>query len=274
LTRKKGHNERNARPGNKNGAKGPRVGRKDKTTEPPRPQPRPEAKLPRRRQRAKTGGRDFREGQNSHSVEPFQRGPDLIPRGNGTLLLKIVYHDFRKRIYDSPGKLVGTRAGALAFMDRCIDRRQGRPSRVGQAQPEDPGMDSVDLRGECGEFSMPGRIWLCVLGLARHYGWAPGGTLPPEETDEAFPESFDGSYYPGQAQRIQVDDVVALANALEKALPDIPDFGTDSRGPSTAYWVEGDGPVMNILAEVGARNKTGLRDFIAHCREGGEIWIC
>jgi hypothetical protein len=135
LTRKKGHNERNARPGNKNGAKGPRVGRKDKTTEPPLPQPRPEAKLPRRRQRAKTGGRDFREGQNSHSVEPFQRGPDLIPRGNGTLLLKIVYHDFRKRIYDSPGKLVGTPAGALAFMDRCIDRRQGRPSRVGQAQP-------------------------------------------------------------------------------------------------------------------------------------------
>jgi hypothetical protein len=89
LASKKGRNKGGGKLGNKNGAKGPRVGRKDKTTE-PLPQPRPEAKLPWRRRRAKTGGHDFPKGQNSHSGEPFQRGPDLIPRGNGTLLLKVV----------------------------------------------------------------------------------------------------------------------------------------------------------------------------------------
>ena len=38
--------------------------------------------------------------------------------------------------------------------------------------------------------------------------------------------------------------------------------------------VERDGPVFNVVAELGGPNKGGLRDFIAHCREGGEIWIC
>ena len=56
----------------------------------------------------------------------------MIPRGNGTLLLRIVYHDFRKRIYDSLGKLVDKPEGALAFMDRYIDRTEGRPGRKGQ----------------------------------------------------------------------------------------------------------------------------------------------
>jgi DNA-directed RNA polymerase beta' subunit len=41
-------------------------------------------------------------------------------------------HDFRKRIYDSLGKLVDTPTGALAFMDRYLDRTEGRPGRKGQ----------------------------------------------------------------------------------------------------------------------------------------------
>lgn len=40
--------------------------------------------------------------------------------------------DSRKRIYDSLCKLVDTRAGALAFMDRYIDRTEGRPGPKGQ----------------------------------------------------------------------------------------------------------------------------------------------
>ena len=49
--------KRGAPQGNKNGAKGPRVGRKDKTTK-PLPQPRLEAmaKLPKRRKQEKTLG--------------------------------------------------------------------------------------------------------------------------------------------------------------------------------------------------------------------------
>jgi hypothetical protein len=61
-------------------------------------------------------------------------------------------------------------------------------------------LDSVSLWGECGEFCMPGRIWLCALGLARHYGWAPRGALLPEPgIMDARPEFLDGCYYPSYA---------------------------------------------------------------------------
>jgi hypothetical protein len=54
-----------ARPGNRNTANGPRLGRQGKEAT-PLPQPRPDAKLPQRRRRAKSGGLDFVKGQNSH----------------------------------------------------------------------------------------------------------------------------------------------------------------------------------------------------------------
>ena len=108
VTRKKGHNKRNARPGNRNTIKGPRVGRKDKepTTKvaaPALPQPAPGAKaLARRPAREKPAGsgRDFAPGQNSHDGTVFRRGPDQIPRGNGTLMLRIINDDKRQKIYD------------------------------------------------------------------------------------------------------------------------------------------------------------------------------
>ena len=50
MASKKGRNKGGGKPGNENGAKGPRVGRKDKTTEPlPQPQPEALAGLPKRR---------------------------------------------------------------------------------------------------------------------------------------------------------------------------------------------------------------------------------
>jgi hypothetical protein len=88
------------------------------------------------------------------------------------------------------------------------------------------------------------------------------------------PEAFDGRYHPAYAQRIDVDDVVALATALERALQDLPDHDLGSPSATPVYWVERDGTVSNLIAELGGRNKAGVRDFIAHCREGGEIWIC
>ena len=98
LTRKKGHNKRNSRPGNKNTAKGPRLGREDKrptsnVAVPALPPPQPGAltsgKRPRR-ERPAGSGRDFEPGQNSHDGTVFRRGPDQIPRGNGTLMLRII----------------------------------------------------------------------------------------------------------------------------------------------------------------------------------------
>jgi len=60
----------------------------------------------------------------------FRRTEDQLPRGNGTLMLKIAFHDYRKRIYDSIGRLVDTPAGALAFMDCYIDRTEGPTKKI------------------------------------------------------------------------------------------------------------------------------------------------
>jgi hypothetical protein len=116
FTSKKGDKKGGAPPGNTNTANGPRLRRQGKETT-PLPQPRSDAKLPQRRRHAKTGGRDFVKGQNSHDGEVFRRTEDQLPCGNGTLMLKIAFHDFRMRIYESLGRLVDTPAGALAFMD-------------------------------------------------------------------------------------------------------------------------------------------------------------
>ena len=67
MASKKGRNKGGGRPGNKNGAKGPRVGRLGKTTNPLPQLLRPDAKFLKRRKRKKTpdSGRDFQKGQNS-----------------------------------------------------------------------------------------------------------------------------------------------------------------------------------------------------------------
>jgi hypothetical protein len=112
-----------------NTANGPRLGRQDKEAT-PLPQPRPDAKLPQRRRRGKTGGRDFVKGQNSHNGEVFRRTEDQLPRGNGTLMLKIAFHDFRMRIYES---LAGSSTRPLAhwrsWTATSTAPRAGRPRR-------------------------------------------------------------------------------------------------------------------------------------------------
>jgi hypothetical protein len=103
----------------------------------------------------------------------------------------------------------------------------------------------VALWGECGEFSMPRRIWQAVLGLACQYGWQPQGTLPPAPelglTQEVTPDAFDGSYHPAYAQRIHVDDVIALASALERSLQDLPDHDIGSPATMSGSGLSGTG---------------------------------
>jgi hypothetical protein len=112
--------------------KGPRLGRKGKPVE-QLPQPRPNAKLPRRRRGTKIGGRDFAKGHNGHTGEVFRRDKDQLPRGNGTLLLRVVYHDARERFYNSLIKLADDPKTALAFMQEYIDRTEGKPGKQAAA---------------------------------------------------------------------------------------------------------------------------------------------
>ena len=127
---KKGHEKLGAPSANTNTPSGPRFGRQGKEAT-PLPKPRPDAKLPRRRQRAKSGGRDFVKGQNSHDGQVFERGGDQIPRGNITLFAKCVYHDERETLYR---RLVGigrtgTNREVLILLDWIGNRIEGRPTK-------------------------------------------------------------------------------------------------------------------------------------------------
>jgi len=144
LTRIKGRNKRNARPGNKNTAKGPRLGRKDKrptskVAAPALPSPQSGAAAltsggRAHREKPASSGRDFEPGQNSHDCTVFRRGPDQIPRGNGTLMLRIIHNDKRQKIYDQVCAMIdGSPEGAFRFLTEFIDRTEGRPGRKGNA---------------------------------------------------------------------------------------------------------------------------------------------
>jgi hypothetical protein len=77
----------------------------------------------------------FKPGTNSHTGEVFRRGPDDIPRGNATLMLKTIAHDKRQDIYESLCRLVKTPSGALAFTRELADRTEGKPTQKHEVAP-------------------------------------------------------------------------------------------------------------------------------------------
>src|SRR5205814_2458912 len=63
------------------------------------------------------------------------RGPDDIPRGSATLMLKTVALDAREDIYQNLRKLVTTPMGALAFVREFADRTEGKPTQKHEVLP-------------------------------------------------------------------------------------------------------------------------------------------
>jgi hypothetical protein len=109
-----------------------------------------------------------------------------------------------------------------------------------------------------------------LLRLAQRYDWTPAGTNPP---DPAVVESDglgrDGSYFPPNCQIMTREDAQHFAQGLEQALVDIPD-GTAS---SEALSANSGNALLGLVQHL-RTVKPYLRDFIAHCRECGELWIC
>ena len=144
------------------------------------------------------------------------------------------------------------------------------------------------LSGACGEFALSDRAWRLLLALASAYGWTPAGTQPPdpEAVDHAcsrMPSLWDGRYTPPECQRMTESDARAMADALERTLPDIPEHDALSdkvlaRGGDEplALWGQPARPGVTItpMEEFSGRNKPYLISLISHLREGGEIWIC
>jgi hypothetical protein len=88
-----------------------------------------------------------------------------------------------------------------------------------------------DVPEEQREYDLNLFSWSMMLDIAQQYGWKPMGTVLIqwyfEDGTPCYPEpiEWDGGYMSNDGQAVNVDDAKALANALESALDDIPEFG-------------------------------------------------
>jgi hypothetical protein len=96
----------------------------------------------------------------------------------------------------------------MVHADRTGSEKESRMSRPIGEQGNDA-LEEVSLWGSCGEFSLPGTLWVVLLNLAQLYGWKPAGTAPPDPAvfeigavDLPVEQCLgpDGSYYPSQCQ--------------------------------------------------------------------------
>jgi hypothetical protein len=145
-----------------------------------------------------------------------------------------------------------------------------------------PEHEGLSIYAKCGEFGMPAADWRRLLWVARVYGWRPLGTCPPDSDaiDAGIwpaDHEWDGTYFPAYGQHIVESDAVAIALALERALPDIPDGTPPVSKVSDAcvseWFADVPAPCVNALEALKGIRKDMVRAFIIHCRERGGVWL-
>ncbi|MCX6927043.1 MAG: hypothetical protein NT154_28135 [Verrucomicrobia bacterium] len=109
--------------------------------------------------------------------------------------------------------------GRLVFTELLTGESAGGTSMV----PVDIGKVAqvlhINLISHSGEsFGVGVGSWLCLLVIAQNYGWQPSGTLAPA----GFVGEWNGTYRYNQGQRVSAEDAQGLAEALRRALPDLP----------------------------------------------------
>jgi hypothetical protein len=164
--------------------------------------------------------------------------------------------------------------------------------------------------------------WHFALELGRRYGWLPAGTDPPDdpdleesaadllegdddEDDEDEVDTFeeddedeeDGAplcdgwpwdYVDNAGRKVTEEDARLWADALEQALPDIPDHCATDHKPDAYPMPAAMAPLLrdmsndslpdpsqfvNALEWFSGARKQGLRDLIAFYRQGGfAVW--
>lgn len=138
--------------------------------------------------------------------------------------------------------------------------------------------------------------WSKLLVLARLGGWQPAGTEPPPGWDDVVDRlgEWRGGYSTNDEQRVTPEDALALADALECVLDDIPD-GTvpdqvveydeqtrvDAGAPpamnlikaltSSGFRVAGPNARTDPFSFFGGEYKQKVVEFIRFCRQGGFI---
>jgi hypothetical protein len=144
----------------------------------------------------------------------------------------------------------------------------------------------MDLRGAGGTERFSVTSWWKVLQLAQEYGWQPTGTQAPtftlaDGTVEAV-EGWSGTYLSNSYQRVGDEDAANIAEALRRALGDIPDFDTDEKWvdlpPSNpfermmaekGFEMSGPNPSLTPIEFFSGEAKQRVKDFIVYCQAGG-----
>jgi hypothetical protein len=153
----------------------------------------------------------------------------------------------------------------------------------------------VGLNGAGGNERFSHMSWYKVLNLACEYGWQPAGTELPRWHDETGalieqpshdPDEWSGTYYTSDGQYVTDEDAAHIAEALQRALEDIPDFETGEKWVEYGPADQIKSPVARALVEAGGvvsgpnesltpleffsgEPKQHVRNFIAFCRAGG-----
>jgi hypothetical protein len=157
------------------------------------------------------------------------------------------------------------------------------PLNPGNSSPTGDGStwpdDDVAIWSDSIDFWIPLRGWRLMLAVAELYGWNPVGTKRNDVWwDGPVGGEWDGAYLPAVGQLITREDANALAAALERALPDIPDHDIDAGTGEPEWWpawIRLRHPVTdtNRLTAFAGLRKRGLRAFIAHCRYAAGLCI-
>lgn len=171
---------------------------------------------------------------------------------------------------------------------------------------------TMDLTGPGGDrhYTLP--AWGMLLDLAVRGGWRPAGAVEPEDEEGPEDDGEEGSvlevdaadhqlpagsalghaivslfpsadnpllmsYFYNCGFRVTPEDARALADALERALPDVPDHDAMEHKTYRHPGMPGV-RLVNVTTPVSPFEWFGgkhelLRDFIGYCRQGGfEIW--
>ena len=138
--------------------------------------------------------------------------------------------------------------------------------------------------------------WRMMLRLAHKYGWKPMGTEPGQwgnagagesnAQPSSHPDRWDGTYFSNDCQWLTYDDAVRIADALERALDDMPSSDTDEQLMQHVPTESSDEQTVERMVEhgctiygsheglrpggfVSSEVKQEIRNFVAFCRAGG-----
>lgn len=138
------------------------------------------------------------------------------------------------------------------------------------------------ITAQLGSLTFSNHCWGMLMKLAFDSGWKPMGCQPPDDWSAIDGQGnprrwYSMDYFSRKHQRVLAADAMAIADALESALPDIPTF--DALGLKVASSIDLpslDNPLRSLRPGVkvhpfeffSGSNRATLTRFIEFCRQG------